>query len=143
MTMFQYDPPNTPQLFGAWIKRPGEVTYAVGGHPYSSPEQDCRKILDWFTRYPMLSDEQAVHDLKIANFRERIAHLRKRGYVIHGEGVLMEVTATRLHTSMVYALHHPIPVSAFLMLLFPLRSGALRHASMPIVRSQPSRVFKS
>lgn len=108
-SMLYYDPNDVPALFPGLPNRPKEVVRTYGGHEFCNPEDSCRKILEWFVIQPVLSDEQAIHDLHIPNFRDRISDLRKRGYRIHSMRILYDIAPRRLFHGMVYALHRDIP----------------------------------
>jgi len=88
-----------------------ENIYIYGGYPVSNPEQDCEKILAWFNDHITLSEEQALHKLKIGNLPAHIAELLQRGYVIHSLLLTSEVTPTYSHNCAIYGLQRYMPLS--------------------------------
>jgi hypothetical protein len=89
----------------------GKIVYTYGGYPFSNPAQDCEKILTWFNDHIALSNEQAVRKLQIGSLSNRISELQQRGYVIHSQRWLAEVTSTHEYHSTVYALHRDMPTT--------------------------------
>lgn len=88
-----------------------ENIYIYGGYPFSNPEQDCEKILVWFNDHITLSEEQALHELKIGNLPARIAELLQRRYLIHSLLLTSEVTPTYSHNFAIYGLQRYMPIS--------------------------------
>lgn len=82
-----------------------KIIYTYGGYHFNNSDKECEKILNWFTNHLAISNEQAVLELKIGNLPKRISELRKRGCVIFGKCLLVEVTHAHTYHSMVYALH--------------------------------------
>jgi hypothetical protein len=129
-TSFQYDPSHATAAVPSFHRSKVE-TY--GGFVFCNPEEACRKILEWFEKHPALSDEQAVHELQIPNFRERISDLRKRGYRIHGLRALIETTHCREFHSMVYMLHRDIPPYVDIPIFWHIDDGTWVEKVRPIL----------
>ena len=86
-----------------------ENIYVYGSYPLSNPEQDCEKILAWFNDHFVLSNEEAVHELKIGNLSKHIPELQKHGYEIYSLLITSEITPT--YCTMMYVLHRYVSVS--------------------------------
>jgi hypothetical protein len=51
-------------------------------YPYSDGKSECESILAWFDTHLILTTDDGVHALKIAQLSDRIRTLREKGYPI-------------------------------------------------------------
>lgn len=86
-------------------------------YPYSDVESELKRILAWFETNLVLTTEDCVYELKIANPQKRIRALCQMGHVISTQRHYVKTICGRSKKTTVYFLHRKLASEQYMLTL--------------------------